>query len=571
MKRKIGIKINGKKYSLAPDQTILTAARDNGIFIPSLCHHPDLEIKANCQVCLVEIKGSNCLRPACSTAIWDGMEISTTSPRLERIRRTNLELLFSAHAEKCSSCTLLYECPLLALAKRYGLNINKYPDRKLKRAVYKFNHSVEVDGSQCFDCQNCVEVCAQQQKISYLEIAGQGSRREIVPTANEKIDCIYCGQCTVHCPVASAQEQSSVAAVEEILKNKQGRTLVAILAPSARVSVGEDFSQSYGQDSSLKVIGALKRLGFDQVLDVGFAADTTALTEAEELLERLSSSSGRRPLITSCCPAWVKYVEFYRPDLIANLTTSRSPQIQLGGIIKTYWARKKKIDPAKIVVVSIMPCTAKKFEITRPELKIGRLYPVDQVLTVRELSYLIKKNNIDFKSLPKLNSDSLIKRASGGGLIFGASGGVMESALRTASRILNPGQSRTPRPEFKKVRGSAGVRTACFNLSGRKLKVAVVNGIGHIAEVLENIESYDYLEVMACPGGCLGGGGQPIPSSKEIVAKRTAGLYRIDDRSPLKTAKDNIEALRVLKWLKAEGLADQVLETSYSRKYKEKK
>lgn len=569
MNKKINIKINGKKYLVETGQTILNIARANNIFIPSLCYHPDLHVKANCRVCVVEIKGQRRLSTACSTQVAPGMEIFTDSAKVKTARDTNLELIFASHREKCSDCTLQYECSLLSLAKRYKIKANNFKDRKNNYLTYKFDKSVEIDGSQCIDCQNCVDVCKNVQKIGYLEVQGKGSDRKIIPTNNKKIDCIYCGQCTSHCPVASAQEQSQSLEVENILRDKKDKTVIAIFAPSTRMTIGEDFALPYGQDNSPKMIGALKKLGFDQVMDVNFSADTTTLVEATELLERLSSPRGVLPLLTSCCPAWVKYLEFYRPDLIPNLTTSRSPHIQLGGIIKTYWAKEKKIKPENIVVVSIMPCTAKKFEITRSELKIGKNYPVDYVLTVRELVYLIKKNKIDFKKVAVEKSDNLINDGSSAGLIFGASGGVMESALRTASYVLNSSAKnklRTSRLEFKEVRGQAGVKEAQVTLSGKKLRVAVVNGIGNVKPVLKNIKKYDYIEVMSCPGGCLGGGGQPIPVSREIVSKRTAGIYQVDKTSKLRTAHDNPSAVKIIEWLKDKKLDHEVLHTHYSKK-----
>ncbi len=567
MNKKISIKINGKKYIANEGQTILKIAEENNIYIPSLCYHPDLQIKANCRVCVVEIKGQSRLVTSCSTLAKNGMEVFTNSEKVKKSRNTNLELIFSTHAEKCCDCSSRFNCSLLDMAKRYDIKINKFIDRKTKRKTYKFDKSIEIDGSQCIDCQNCVDVCSNIQKIGYLEIKGKGSNREIVPTKNKKIDCIYCGQCTVHCPVASAQEQTQVVEVENLLNNKGKNTIIAIFAPSTRMTIGESFSLPYGQNNSQKMIGALKNLGFDKVMDVNFAADTTTLVEATELLERLNSPKAKLPLMTSCCPAWVKYLEFYRPDLIPHLTSSRSPHIQLGGIIKTYWAKVKKIKPENIKVVSIMPCTAKKFEISRPELKIGNNYPVDHVLTVRELSFLIKKNNINFKKIKNNKPDTLINDGSSAGLIFGASGGVMESALRTAAHVLNSSSKRS-KIEFKEVRGQAGIREAQVILSGKKLRVAVVSGIGSIKEVFKNLKKYDYIEVMACPGGCIAGGGQPIPTSKVIIAKRTAGIYQVDKNSCLRSAHYNKGAVEVIKWLEKQGLDHQVLHTRYFKKIK---
>ena len=567
---KIKIKIDGKEYLAKKGQTILEIAQSNNIFIPSLCHHPDLNIKANCRVCVVEVKGCRSLMTSCSVIAEDGIEVLTNSAKVKKSRDVNLKLIFSAHVEKCPTCTLRFNCELLKLARKYKIKVASFDDRKTKRKTYKFANSVEIDGSQCIDCRNCVDSCSDIQKIDYLEIKGRGIKQEIVPSEDKNIDCIYCGQCTLRCPVASAQEQNNWPEVEDILVNKGKKTVIAVIAPSTRITIGEEFGLPYGQNNSGKMVTALKELGFDQVIDVVFGADITTLVEAEELLERLNNKGSKAPMITSCCPAWVKYLEFYRPDLIAHLTSSRSPQIHLGGIIKTYWAQEKKIKPEDIMVVAIMPCTAKKFESQREELKIGKLYPIDKVITVRELAFLIKKNNIDFANLKPQRSNDLINDGSSAGLIYGASGGVMESALRTASHWLcdsKKGICRS-RLEFKGVRGMEGVKEAQVNLAGKKLKVAVVNGIGNIAGVLDSINKYHYIEVMACPGGCIGGGGQPIPSSREIVRKRTAGIYRGDKKGVIRTAHDNIGAVSIFDWVKKNKLEKKIFHTKYIKKDK---
>lgn len=567
--KKIKIKIDGKNYYGHQGQTILEIAQDNNIFIPSFCHHPDLEVKANCRVCVVEVKGCNKLMTSCSVIAEEGIEVFTNSKKVKIARDSNLKLIFSQHIEKCSDCTFKFDCSLLDFARRYKLKITNFDDRKGSRKTYKFANSVEIDGSQCIDCRNCISACSDVQKINYLELKGKGINQEVVPTKNKDIDCIYCGQCALHCPVASAQEQMDFPEVEEILANRGKKVLLAVIAPSVRMTVGEEFGLPYGQNNSGKLVSALKKLGFNQVMDVNFGADVTTLVEAEELLERLGDKKAKLPMITSCCPAWVKYLEFYSPDLIPHLTTSRSPQIHLGGVIKTYWANKKGIKPEDIYIVSIMPCTAKKFEISRPDLKIGNLKPIDKVLTIRELAFLIKKNGIDFKKLKPEKSNDLINDGSSAGLIYGASGGVMESALRTASyAVCESGKSKLCRSrlEFKEVRGMDGVKESVVNLGGQKLRVAVVSGIGNIEDVLTNINKYDYIEVMACPGGCIGGGGQPIPSSMEIVAKRTAGIYNSDKKGKIRTAHDNKGALEVVNWLKKSGLGHQILHTKYSKK-----
>ncbi|MFA7365320.1 MAG: [FeFe] hydrogenase, group A [Patescibacteria group bacterium] len=568
IKKEITIKIDNKKYKGFEGESILDIASRNNIFIPSLCHHPDLDIKANCRVCVVEIKGLNKLCTSCSTVACDGMEIYTNSPKVQVSRNTNLKLIFSAHIEKCIDCTSRFDCELLSLARRYSLNIATFKDRKGKRKTYKFSNSVEIDGTQCIDCKNCVDACSNIQKINYLKKDGKGFKQEIKATKDKNIDCIYCGQCTLHCPVASAQEQCDFSEVEKILENRKGKKVIAFFAPSVRVSIGEAFGLPYGYNSSGLITASLKRLGFDEIFDVNFGADITTMVEAEELLERLGDKKAVLPMITSCCPAWVKYVEFYRPDLIPNLTTSRSPQIHLGGIIKTYWANKLNLKGEDIITVSIMPCTAKKHEANRDNLKIDKMKPVDHVLTVRELAFLIKKNGIDFKNLKEEKTNSLANDGSGAAVIYGASGGVMESALRTANSVIcfsSKAKICHSRLEFKEVRGMEGVKEANLNLGGKKLNVAVVSGIGNIAGVLDNLDKYQYIEVMACPGGCIGGGGQIIPSSREIVKKRMAGLYVDDKRHKIRKAHENEEVLNVLDYIKNKKMYTKLMHTSYKK------
>ncbi|MDP2944320.1 MAG: [Fe-Fe] hydrogenase large subunit C-terminal domain-containing protein [bacterium] len=586
------LKINNRTVAVQAGQTILEVARASGIRLPSLCYHPDLEVKANCRVCVVEIAGRAKLMTACSTEVEDGMEILTDSPRVKRARAVNLELILSEHTKKCAACLAFPDCELLRLERVYKVDSDRLAPRKSGRKTYRFAGAVEIDGEQCLDCDNCITAC-HHQGIDYLRLAGAGAAQEIVPVKDKEKSCIYCGQCAAHCPSASAQEQSAWPAVEKALQDKQ-KIVIAQFAPAVRVSLGEEFGLPYGTNCEGLIYTALKKLGFNNVIDINFGADITTMTEAEELMERLRAKKAVWPMFTSCCPAWVAYAEFYHPELLPHLTAARSPHIHSAGALKTYWAQKNRIDPRKITVVSIVPCTAKKYEATRSELSLNGRPLVDYVLTTRELAYLIKKQDIDFKKLTPSDGDKLFNRGSGAAAIYGASGGVMESALRSAAVFAcrdatgakneksfnqknfdqknsdKKGFSKTSlvcaeRLEFKDVRGLTGFKEAIVDIAGRKLKVGVVNGIGNFRRVLPKLKKYHYIEVMACPGGCLGGGGQPIPTTDAIRKKRLEGLYDIDKGRAVRRAHENKAMVEYYDWAKKQDLSAKVLKTKFKK------
>ncbi len=561
------VKINNKKYTATKGQTILDVAREHGIKIPSLCHHPDLDVRASCRVCVVEITGRQKLATACSTELEDGMEIYTDSSRVQKSRNLNIELIFASHIEKCATCTLRFNCDLLKLAQEYGVKIARFPDRKAKRKTYKFANAVEIDGSQCIDCNNCVEAC-HNQGIDFLKISGHGHEQEIQPVKAKGSACIYCGQCANACPVAAAQEQGEWQQVEAALKNKK-KIVVAQFAPAVRVSLGEEFGLPYGYNCAKKINTAFKELGFNYIFDVNFGADITTMTEAEELMERINNKKAVFPMTTSCCPAWVAYAEFYHPELLPNLTTARSPHIHSAGAIKSYFAKQKGINPKNIEVVSIVPCTSKKYEAARPELTYKGKPLVDHVLTTREFAFVLKKNKIDLAKLPESEVEPMFNDGSGAAAIYGASGGVMESALRTAASLACA-QKKTKnklcvsRLEFKEVRGLKGFKEATVDLAGKKVRVGVVNGIAHFEALLPKLSKYHYIEVMACPGGCLGGGGQPLPTTNAIRQKRLEGMYAIDKgKTKMRRAHENQPMVEYYQWVKNNKLASKLLHTKF--------
>ncbi|MCX6789801.1 MAG: [FeFe] hydrogenase, group A [Candidatus Gribaldobacteria bacterium] len=560
---KISLTINGQKIKAEAGQTILEIAQQNNIDIPSLCYHPDLSVKATCRLCLVDIKGIKTPQTACSTIAVDGMEITTESPELTQLRKTNLELIFSQHQEECADCVWDRKCGLLNLAKKYKVEITRFTDRKKDFPVYDFSPVLQFDSSKCIDCRNCVEACERQQ-VGHLKITSNNDFQEIAP--NDDNPCIYCGQCLMHCPAGCFEAESEFEGIEsafaEAMADKD-KTIVFQFAPSIRASIGEEFGLAPGVDLTGQIIAGLKQLGVNYVFDTSCGADFTTYTEATEGLFRIQQNKAL-PMLSSCCPSWVRFIEVYWPQFIPHLATTRSPQVILGGLIKTYWARQKNIAPENIIVVSIMPCIAKKYEISREELKINSLAPVDYVLTTRELARLFKKHQIDLPNLIAESPDELLGDYSGAGVIYGASGGVMESTLRTAYFLAN---GKNKKIDFTKVRGQQGLKTAVVDLGKMKVKVAVANGLENAIEILRNFEKFkDFtcIEVMACPGGCIGGGGQPMPSTPEIRQARANGLYQIDKNKKLRLAHENPTLKKVYQeFLTNEEIIKKICHTSY--------
>jgi len=560
--------IDGREIEADSGQSILEAAKNAGIEIPALCYHPDLSVKANCRMCLVEIENQRAPLPACQTKISEGMKIITNSPKIRNLRKINLELIFSQHKEECNDCVWLGTCQLLKLAKEYEVEITRFADRKSGRPVYKIG-PIEFDQTKCIDCRNCLEIC-QKQSGGFLELTGRGYEIGITPSADTQKDCLYCGQCIVHCPVGAIEAEGEFEEIEKPLLDA-AKTVVVQFAPSIRSSIGEMFDLPPGAIMEGQLVAGLKQLGFKKVFDTAVSADFTTIEEANELVERLKNN-GVLPMFTSCCPAWVRYVEFFRPDLIPNLTTARSPQSMFGGLIKTFWAQKQNLKPSDIVVVSIMPCTAKKYDVVKEDNYIDGSKRIDYVLTTRELGRLLAKHNIDLKNLAPLPADQPFSEYSGAGVIYGAAGGVMESAIRTACWQItgkNPQQI-----EYQAVRGIVGLKTAEIAFGDLKIKIAAANGMENAREVLaildKNPKSFDYIEIMACPGGCIGGGGQPLPVSDEIRRQRAAALYQIDCAKTIRFAHDNPAVINIYEEFfgKDKEKIHKILHTNYLPKSK---
>lgn len=560
MKEKISVIIDGKNFSAETGQTILEVAEKNGIKIPTLCYHPDAEARSNCRMCVVEIKGEKNLRTACSTKVQDGMEVITNSERIKKSRKINLELLFSQHQEECDDCVWFQHCKLLEYGKELDAKISRFPDRKSKKEVVQTGPIV-FDWTKCIDCRLCVDVCP----VEFLEVKERGSDISVETYQNEDRECINCGQCIVHCPAGAIEASGEFEEIEKPLQDKN-KTVIVQFAPAIRSSIGEEFGMEPGSVVTGQLVAGLRKLGFDKIFDTSAGADFTTYEEAQELVERVKTGENL-PAFSSCCPAWVKFVEFYYPEFIPNFCTSRSPQVMMGGIIKTYWAKENNIDPKNITVVSIMPCTAKKFEIEREELKLENgTFPVDFVLTTREAARLLKKHGVDLKNIESKEADNPFGDPTGAGVIYGASGGVFESAFRTAY-FMATGKNME-NIDVKEIRGLDGIKIKELKLGDKLLKVRVVNGIKNarkmLLELKKDPKAFQAMEVMACPGGCIGGGGQPIPSTPEIRKKRAEALYEIDTEKKTRLAHENSAIPEVYgKYLTDKEIIHKVLHTNY--------
>lgn len=573
----VNLKINGQDVCVPEGYTILDAAREVGINIPTLCYLKDLNQIGACRMCLVEVKGARALQAACVYPVAEGIEVFTNSEKARTARRMTLELILSNHERKCLTCVRSKNCELQSLAEELGVDTIRFEGENPKYEIDDESTSIVRDNAKCVLCRRCIAAC-DNQDISVISCVHRGFSTEVGAAFGKsmaEVGCIYCGQCIVSCPVGALYEKTSIPQVQRAIDTPEKHVVVQT-APAVRAALGEEFGLPIGTPVTGKMVAALRRLGFDKVFDTDTAADVTIMEEGTEFIERFTKQE-KLPLITSCSPGWVKFCEHYYPEFTDNLSTAKSPMEIFGAIIKSYYAEKSGIDKNDIYSVAIMPCTSKKFEAARPEHSTSGAQDIDASLTTRELARMIKQAGIDFASLPDEEFDQPFGMATGAGVIFGTTGGVMEAAIRTVYEILE----KKPLDDLNitAVRGLEGVKEATLKIAGKDVKIAVVHGTKNARTILEKVkagEHYDFIEVMACPGGCINGGGQPIVDARtkattDVKALRAGALYAEDEASTLRKSHENPYVQALYKEYFGEPCshkAHELLHTHYTKRSK---
>ena len=543
----ITLTIDGTEVKVKEGATILDAARQANIDIPTLCFLKEINEMGDCRMCIVEVEGRKGFATSCIQKAEEGMVVHTHTPAVLEARRMVLDLIISNHAKDCLTCTRSGNCELQNLAIKFNVLNIEYEGERTKHKVDDKSPAIVRDFNKCILCRRCVGACKNVQEIGAIDCINRGFE-SCVSTAGDHsladVDCTYCGQCIEACPTGALHEKDDTSKVWVKLKDPETYTVVQT-APAVRVALGEEFDSKIGTNVKGKMVTALKKLGFDKVFDTNTGADFTIMEEANEFINRIEDG-GTLPMITSCCPAWVRFAEKNYPDQLDHLSSCKSPHQMFGAVIKSYYARKFNIDPSKIFVVSVMPCIAKKYECTREEMEEDGLRDVDAVITTRELSRMIKQANIEFNSLEDTDFDDPMGEASGAGAIFGTTGGVMEAALRTAADTIE--RKSLGQFEYKAVRGGAGIKRATVNIAGKDINVVVASGLRNARKIMDEIRAgnvdYQFVEIMACPGGCIMGGGQPIKSSKirstiDVRKLRADSLYTIDEKSTIRKSHEN--------------------------------
>ena len=543
----VSITIDTRKIQVPKSYTVLEAAKFANIAIPTLCFLKDINEIGACRMCVVEIKGARSLQAACVYPVSEGLEIFTQTPAVREARKVTLELILSNHDKKCLTCVRSRNCELQKLSEDLNIKDIRFEGEMHKHPIDNMSPSIVRDPNKCVLCRRCVNMCKNIQNVAVIDTNERGFKTIVGSAFNEslsEVPCINCGQCITVCPVGALREKDDTDKVWAALANKDLHVVVQT-APAIRVALGEEFGMEIGTRVTSNMIASLRRLGFKKVFDTDTAADLTIMEEGTELLERIKNG-GKLPLITSCSPGWIKFCEHNYPEFLDNLSSCKSPHEMMGAVLKTYYAEKMGIDPSKVFVVSVMPCTAKKFEAQRPELSVNGLQDVDVVLTTRELATMIKEAGIDFTELPERHFDDPMGEATGAAVIFGATGGVMEAALRTVAEILE-GKS-IDNIEYDAVRGVEGIKEAVVEAGGIKIRAAVAHGTGTARQLLERIKKgdvqYHFVEIMACPGGCVNGGGQPIQPSQvrswiDLRKERAKAIYEEDRSLPIRKSHEN--------------------------------